>query len=283
MSALGQRMSCLTGCMKRRFNRWIKSSLGEKLRKLFKLLAEAVFLRRRVEGIQARANELAGRAEALSATRVLHQKQHHRKVKQMKILDVPQSGKCGVAVSIPGRYGQGRRSLAIPGNPRSTDQLDVRARLTNFSKSWPGLTQVQRNAWIAAAKTHNSTARLGQSGALTGSQLFVQVNCNLALLGAASVPVPPVPVIFPALVPSTLEATNVAGVVSLKMACADDPTEYTILRASAPLSAGRSVCREFRVLGACPAPAQGKADITSLYVAKYGAPSAGRRSEVSDR
>jgi hypothetical protein len=30
-------------------------------------------------------------------------------------------------------------------------------------------------------------------------------------------------------------------------------------------------CRDFRIIGICPVPAQGAADITALYVAEFGA------------
>ncbi len=36
-------------------------------------------------------------------------------------------------------------------------------------------------------------------------------------------------------------------------------------------------CRDYRIIEACPAPAAGSADITSLYTAKYGAPPVGSR------
>jgi hypothetical protein len=38
----------------------------------------------------------------------------------MRILDIPQSGKEGLSVSLQGRYGQVRRALVIPANPRTT-------------------------------------------------------------------------------------------------------------------------------------------------------------------
>ncbi len=38
----------------------------------------------------------------------------------MRILDIPQSGKEGLRVSLQGRYGQVRRALVIPANPRTT-------------------------------------------------------------------------------------------------------------------------------------------------------------------
>jgi hypothetical protein len=42
----------------------------------------------------------------------------------------------------------------------------------------------------------------------------------------------------------------------------------SIIRASAPVCQGRETCDGFRVLGTCPAPAAGSADITSLYTAR---------------
>ncbi len=42
----------------------------------------------------------------------------------MKILDIPQSGKKGLNVSMNGRYGQVRRTLVIPTNPRTPGPSD---------------------------------------------------------------------------------------------------------------------------------------------------------------
>ncbi len=49
------------------------------------------------------------------------------------------------------------------------------------------------------------------------------------------------------------------------------------MRASAPVSAGREKCGSYRILGMCPAPAQGSADITSLYTTRYGVPPEGTK------
>jgi hypothetical protein len=43
------------------------------------------------------------------------------------------------------------------------------------------------------------------------------------------------------------------------------------------VSAGCGVCRNYRILGMCPVPAQGAADITGLYTARFGAPPAGSK------
>jgi hypothetical protein len=70
-------------------------------------------------------------------------------------------------------------------------------------------------------------------------------------------------------------------VIALKLTCpADDPGENTIVRGSAPLSHGRETCRDFRILGTRPAPAQGSADISTPDTARYGVPPVGKKVYV---
>ena len=52
------------------------------------------------------------------------------------------------------------------------------------------------------------------------------------------------------------------------------------MRGAAPLSQGRETCRDFRVLGTCPAAVAGSADITALYTALYGVPPVGKKVYV---
>ncbi len=85
---------------------------------------------------------------------------------------------------------------------------------------------------------------------------------------------------FPDLAPQNLVITNTAGVVTLKLTCPADPGQNTIVRGSKPVSQGVEVCKDFRILGACPTPATGSADITSLYTARYGVAKAGTKVYV---
>jgi len=78
-----------------------------------------------------------------------------------------------------------------------------------------------------------------------------------------------------------LVITNTGGVIALKLTCPTDPRANTIVRASAPISAARETCRNYRILGVWPAPVSGAADITGLYPARYGAPQAGMKVFVS--
>ena len=183
----------------------------------------------------------------------------------MKIQDIPQTGKLGLTVTWPGRNGLIRRILVTPSNPRSDRQLVVRDLLA------------QQDAWIVAAAGYQSTPTLGQSGPLTGLQLFVRINCKLGLLGQEPVDVPPVSPQFPSLAPQNLVITNTGGVIAVKLTCPTSPGENTVLRASPPQKAAVRACGNFRMLGTCPAAVQGSADITTLYVAQFGSVPVGKR------
>ena len=198
----------------------------------------------------------------------------------MKILDIPQSGKRGLNVSQAGQFGQISRTLAIPANPRTDAQMTIRANLSRVAAKWRKLTEPQRAEWMAAATAVKSTSRLGQNGALSGFQLFTKINCTLAQFGQDQVDAPPLRPEFPDLAPQGLVITNANDVVTLKLDCPANPGQNTIVRASKPLSQGIEVCKDFRILGACPAPAAGAADITGLYTARYGLPQVGTKVYV---
>ena len=180
----------------------------------------------------------------------------------MKIQDIPQTGKLGLTVTWPGRNGLLRRILVTPKNPRTDRQLEVRDLFSQQVRRFIALTDTQQDAWNVAAARYQSGSTLGQSGPLTGVQLFVRVNCNLGLLGQDPVDLPPAAPQFPTLAPQSLVITNTAGVIAVKLTCVGDPGENTVLRASPPQSAAVRACRNFRIIGTCPAAVAGSADIT---------------------
>ena len=198
----------------------------------------------------------------------------------MKIYDIPQSGKRGLNVSQNSPFGQISRASGRVANPRTAAQLAVRDNLTIVSARWRSLQEAQRAAWMATAKDVMSNPRLNQSGNLSGFQLFIKINCALAQFGQEQVDAPPALPLFTALAPQNLVITNTGGTVSLKLTCPTSPGTNTIVRASRGISQGRETCSDFRILGMCPTPAQGSADITSLYTARYGAPAVGSKVYV---
>ena len=195
----------------------------------------------------------------------------------MKILDIPQSGTSGVSVSVQSRFGQFRRALVVPKDPRTNDQVRVRSALGRYSALWNKLTNEQRLLWNARASDVRSRPRLGKNGHLTGQQLFVKINCILASVGKPMVTSPPGRPQFPANPVGALSITNSNGAIGLQLSVSRTPAADIIVRGAAPCSQGVSFVRDFTILGLLPAASGGASEITEMYVKRYGIPREGSR------
>ena len=196
---------------------------------------------------------------------------------RMKILDIPQSGKRGLTVSLKSRNGLVSRSLARPTDPRTDAQLRLRGLLGTVATHWSRLTQEQRDAWAAEASRHQSRPRLGQSGPLTGFQLYLKINCARLVIGEQEVPMPPPPPNFPELPVSGLTITNAGGGITLKLMTTDSLPEGTMLWGAAPCSQGRNTARRLVFLGTLSPPVGNAIDISRAYEARFGAPRVGSK------
>jgi len=65
-----------------------------------------------------------------------------------------------------------RRARAIPVNPQSTYQTQVRDALTSAVNQWVGLTQAQRDAWDVYGQNVPVTNKLGSTVTLSGQNWF---------------------------------------------------------------------------------------------------------------
>src|SRR5512142_963931 len=181
----------------------------------------------------------------------------------MKIIDVPQSGKIGLQVAYRGRYGLIRRAWVVPSNPNTLAQQQVRANLLAQSKAYDALTDAQQEAWINAAMLVQSKGTLGQSGPLTGLQLFTKVNCSLLAIGSATVTAPPaVPTIDPLPI-TALVITNTAGTIALKLTTTGSPPDGTMLWGAAPAHSGVRRIQSPRLLGTLDSPVGNEITITT--------------------
>ena len=199
----------------------------------------------------------------------------------MKIKDIPQTGKLGLTVTWPGRNGLIRRSRVTPRNPRSGPQQVIRQNLATQAAAYDQLTDPQQEAWIAAAAQIQSKPSLGQSGPLTGLQLFTKVNCALLGIGAPTVNLPPAKSLLSPLPVDGLEITNTASGLAIKLHTTDSPPDGTMLRACAPQNSGCRRGVSYRVLGTLPSTQNNYSDITSAYTARFGVPAVGQRVFVS--
>lgn len=195
----------------------------------------------------------------------------------MKIIDVPSSGKCGLTVTFPSRNGLIRRAWVVPANPQTVDQLSVRGRLATEASAYDSLTEAQQDAWAAAAANVQSKPRLGQSGPLTGLQLFIKLNANLLLVGEPAINTPADRPTFDPNVAQSLELLNTSGTITIKLVCSGSSDAFNLVWGCSPQNSGTRRPGSWRYLGELPEVVSGKSDITTLYSGKFGMPAVGQR------
>lgn len=185
------------------------------------------------------------------------------------------SGSLGSTTASHNRNGSYFRSRTIPVNVNSAAQIGVRNRFSNISQSWRNLTQLQREAWIAAALSVTLYDPLGVAYTPTGAQYFLSINTGVKIYSAAAAILasPPAPA------PPAALLTAVFTI---------DPTEYSIVYTGTPLAAstklvleatrpispgrkfiGRSEYKQIKVSAAAQAS---PFDASAEYLAIYGAP-----------
>jgi hypothetical protein len=200
----------------------------------------------------------------------------------MKILDVPQSGSQAGTTSSRNRFGQYRRTRAIPVNPRTTQQGAVRARMAANAALWRTLTTGQRSAWSDLALSMNRSDSLGQTYDFTGFMAFVSVNNNNAAAGNAGVVVAPSLVTPPTILTAVVTLTAVAfGVAYTVTPLGTGNRLFTYV--SPQRSQGRNFEGDFRLLAVSAAAAASPTDILAAYTAKFGVPIVGNRVFLSMR
>lgn len=200
----------------------------------------------------------------------------------MKILDVPQSGSVAGVTSSRNRFGQYRRTRAIPVNPNTTFQGTQRARLAAASAAWRALTSAQRAGWVDLANAFTRTNSLGETYNMTGAQCFASVYANNAAAGVA------VPTDAPALstpsTPLTATITLTAAAFSIAYTPTPLPTSTRMFTyVSLQRSAGRSFENDFRLLQVSAAAAASPVNAYAAYVARFGVPVVGNRIFISLR
>lgn len=198
----------------------------------------------------------------------------------MKILDVPQSGSVAGTTSSRNRFGQYRRTRAIPVNPNSTFQGVVRARMSANSAAWRALTEAQRSGWKDLGASMNRTDSLGQSYNLTGFQAYCSVNNNLAAMGNALISDAPVLTTPDALLTMTITLTSAS--FSIAYTPTPLPTGAKLfVFVSEQRSAGRSFEGDYRLLAVSTAAAASPFNALSAYTARFGVPVTGNKIFVS--
>lgn len=194
----------------------------------------------------------------------------------MKILDVPQSGSLAGVTSSRNRFGQYRRTRAIPVNPASTAQGTVRTRLAEAAAAYRTLTALQRAGWESLGSQMSRTDSLGQTYTLNGFQAYVSVNSVLGAMGNSTVADAPALSTPDSLLTATVTLT--AASFSIAYTATPLPTGTRLMVYASPQrSAGRSFENDLRLVHVSAAAAASPADVFSAYSARLGTPVVGNR------
>lgn len=193
----------------------------------------------------------------------------------MKILDVPQSGSLAGQTSSRNRFGQYRRSRAIPVNPNTTAQQASRDDFSAASQAWRGLTQAKRDAWAAYALTRPKTNSLGQTIYLTGHQTFVGLRALFAAVGLTLPTVPPAGA-APELTVLGVTDSTALGFTAVATPSLVPASTAVQIQTSPPLSQGREFNGDFRTVRI--APATNSAELTETdMILRWGTLAAGQK------
>lgn len=131
------------------------------------------------------------------------------------------SGRIAGNVFSRNRGGAYVRNGAIPTRSTTPYATAAKARLSDFSKAWASLTEVQQMAWKNWATQNPVINRLGDAITLSGHQAFVQLNININNAGGTAIVVPPV--IPPPIALLSASATYDIGAGSFEITFTPDP------------------------------------------------------------
>jgi hypothetical protein len=196
------------------------------------------------------------------------------KIKQSIMTD-DMRGKAGSIVASKGRGGNYFRARVVPFNPKSVAQVASRARLTTYTQGWSALSESDRSAWNAAVDQWKNTDVFGNSLTPSGHNLYVALNCNLALAGEAAITVPPAVVAVPVLATLSATAVHAGAVIVTFTATPLAANTKWVFEATEAMSQGRSSAgSKYRVVKVIAAGQTSPQTITTEYNAKFGSPAA---------
>lgn len=187
-------------------------------------------------------------------------------------------GKLNGTVFSRNRGGSYTRTKSSPTNPATIYQQNQRSVLAAYSSAWRGLSQAQRDSWIAGASNFPYTDIFGSVKSLSGQQLYAKLNIMLVNTGNAAITTCPTPVSVPQVSITAAAAAAGAGTMTVTISPTTIPAGYSLqIWATTQLSPGIAFAtNKFRLLGKFTVTA-GAANIASAYISRFGSLTAGKK------
>ena len=188
-------------------------------------------------------------------------------------------GKLNGSVFSKNRGGAYLRTKVTPVNPQTLAQGLVRATLTNLSQAWRSLTEAQRLAWNGAVSSFTGTDIFGDVKTPSGINLYNKLNLNLAAIGVAPINTPPLAVSVGYFDSLDLAADASANTIAASFTTIGESAGQTVIVEATPcLSPGKNFEKsEYRAIGTFAGDAASAQALGAMYVAKFGAMTAGQK------
>ena len=164
--------------------------------------------------------------------------------------------------------------------PRTTFQLNQRARMVTNAAAWRALTDAQRDGWASLGGMISRTDSIGQSYTLNGFMAYCSVNNNKLDAGDSVVSDAPAIVTPGDLVTVTVTLTSAAfSIAYTATPLAAGVRLYVFV--SPQQSAGRAFNGDYRLLTVTAAAAASPANVLTAYTGRFGVPVTGNRIFIS--
>lgn len=195
---------------------------------------------------------------------------HFAKVKYGEMI-ADMRGKINGTVHSKNRSGQYMRNKTSPVNPQTASQSGVRNSFSTFAQGWRSLTQAQRDSWTSAAENFTKTNVFGDNVKLTGANLYMSLNRNIATAGGVAISDPPLPAAVTGITSLSGDPDVSDGTIVMTYTPAIPASGTVLIFATAPQSAGvKFVKNKYRFIEAIVAADVSPYDITTAYEAKFG-------------
>jgi hypothetical protein len=145
------------------------------------------------------------------------------------------------------------------------------------SAVWAKLTEEQRQAWNADARSNRRGRRAGPTRRPSGYSRFMKANLRRKALGQELLTNPPGSEHAKPFPLVRFFITNIDGRVALKLMLTHGSAEGLMLYSWHPCSAGTTVWDKFIRIGPVPPAVRGARNFTGQYVAKFGVPPVGTK------
>jgi len=191
--------------------------------------------------------------------------------------------KVGALIYSRNKGGAYTKAYAVPTNPNTTDQQAARFRFFTAQNAWGTITEAEREAWNRQAFEFPIQDNLGRSIQLSGYNLFIRLNLNLSIIGAAAITLPPVPGSIPALTNFGINVDTFNGQMNIITAPAVIPAGFTLVIAVTPalLPTQYYFKNKLRTLYQYnPGEDPNSDNIIFIYLAKFTLPTIGQKVGV---